>query len=157
ETVRLWDAATGKSLRQIAVPGAPTQCLAFSPDGTALAAGEADVPRPPRADGVQDPPGVPKVRLVDGVTRRELRQPFDLRGSAGEGFSTPLPDGKAMTAPRSVSVGRVAFSADGKLLAAAATSGGSSSLDHTIQVWEVETGRLLCRIEGLPVRDQVCR
>jgi RNA polymerase sigma factor (sigma-70 family) len=154
DTVRLWDAATGRSLRQVAVPGAPAQCLAFSPDGTALAVGEADERRPPRADGVLDPPGVPKVRLVDVVTGRELRKPFDLAGSAGEGFATPLPDGKVMTAPRSVSVGRVAFSADGKLLAAAATSGGSSSSDNTIQVWEVETGRVLCRLEGLP---RTCR
>jgi WD40 repeat protein len=164
-TVRLWDAdrtstipgRLGKSLRQVAVPGVPAQCLAFSPDGTALAVGEADPRLPPRADGVQDPPAVPKVRLLDVGTRRELRKPFDLPGTAGEGFSTPLPDGKVLTAPRSVSVGRVAFSADGKLLAAAARSGGSSSSDHTIQVWEVETGQVLCRLAGLPIRDEVCR
>jgi WD40 repeat protein len=158
DTVRLWDAATGKWLRQVAVRlRGPAQCLAFSPDGTALAVGEEDARRPPRADGVLDPAGVPKVWLLDAVTGRELRKPFDLPGSAGEGFATPLPDGKVMTAPRSVSVCRVAFAADGKLLAAAATSGGSSSSDHTIQVWEVETGQVLCRLERLPIRGQSYR
>jgi WD40 repeat protein len=155
-TVRLWDAATGKSLRQLAVPGVPVQCLAFSPDGTALAVGEADRRLPPRADGVQDPAAVPKVRLLDVGSGRELRKPFDLPGTAGEGFATRLPGGKVVTAPRSVSVGQVAFSADGKLLAAAATSGGSSSSDLTIEVWEVETGRVLCRLEGLPGRAESC-
>jgi dipeptidyl aminopeptidase/acylaminoacyl peptidase len=165
DTIRLWDAdrtskipgRLGKSLRRFAMPGAPAQSLAFAPDGKALAVGEADEHRPPRADGVLDPAGVPKVRLLDVVTGRELRKPFDLPGSAGEGCAAHLPDGTIVTAPRSVSVGRVAFSADGKLLAAAARSGGSSSLDHTIQVWEVETGQVLCRLEGLPVRDEVCR
>src|SRR5262249_17498693 len=42
ETVRLWEAGTGKELRRLQVREGPVlevQCAAFSPDGKALAAG----------------------------------------------------------------------------------------------------------------------
>jgi WD40 repeat protein len=38
-TVRLWDAATGKVLREIITPDAPVSCLRFGPDGRTLFAG----------------------------------------------------------------------------------------------------------------------
>jgi RNA polymerase sigma factor (sigma-70 family) len=127
-TIRVRDVATGKPLRQFAAPGV-VETFAFSPDGKALAV----------ADGERLQPGkTPTVYLVDAVTGRELRQPFDLPPSPAEpGRPAPL-----------VYVGQVAFSADGKVLAAATTG---SSRDQALQVWEVETGQVLCRLERLPL------
>jgi len=140
DTIRLWDVVTGTSNRQFATQKPHAASLAFSPDGKTLAVGDGDL---------RDHPGAPMVRLLDSVTGRELRKPFELPCAARD------PD-RFLGVHR---VGRVAFSADGKVLAAATTSGGPSGTDHTIQVWEVITGKVLCRLKEVPVRpgEQSCR
>lgn len=45
-SVRVWDADSGESLRQIADLGQPALALAFAPDGQALAVATGDVTRP---------------------------------------------------------------------------------------------------------------
>src|SRR5690242_2225328 len=58
KTIRLWDAATGKELRQLKGHEGTVACVAFSPDGKTLVSGSQDG----------------TVRLWDAVTGKELRQ-----------------------------------------------------------------------------------
>jgi RNA polymerase sigma factor (sigma-70 family) len=139
-TLRLWNTATGKSLLQVETTLPHLASLAFAPDGKTLAVGDADV---------RDHGSVPRVRLLDALTGRELRKPFELPGTVGDQPNTWRTD----------RVGRVAFSADGKRLAAATSNGGPTGTDHAIQVWDLETGQVLCRLEKVPVRggEDHCR
>jgi RNA polymerase sigma factor (sigma-70 family) len=143
--IRIWDTATGKELRQLAIPtkkgskdsleGIST--LAFSPDGKTLAsAGQ---------DGV--------ARLWDPATGKELRSmPMGMRSGGGDlAFST---DGKTLA------VGMNAIHlfdvASGKDLLASTGHGGAvyasalapdgrtiatASQDGTIIAWDAVTGR----------------
>jgi RNA polymerase sigma factor (sigma-70 family) len=139
-TLRLWNTATGKSLLQVETTLPHLANLAFATDDKTLAVGDADV---------RDHASVPRVRLLDALTGQELRKPFELPGTVGARPGTWS----------SERVGRVAFSADGKRLAAATSSGSAPGTDHAIQVWEVETGQVLCRLEKVPVRggEDHCR
>jgi hypothetical protein len=119
-TLRFWDVVTGKRIRQFAMPeGVVIERLAFSPDGKTLAVGA----------GHSRPPRTPKVYLLDVTTGRELRKPFKLPENAPE------------------HLGQISFSADGRTLAAATMAPGFWDKTQTIQVWEVATGRALCRLE----------
>src|SRR5262249_10751129 len=133
-TILFWDVVTGKLIPRQALHEATYANLAFSPDGKTLAIGDGDLGL------VEDPRKlrkVPTVRLLDAVTGRDLRKPFDLPEAASSRDRSP----------RWVSMGQVAFSADGQVLAAAVSSTSRQGTDPTIQVWEVATGRVLCRLE----------
>src|SRR5262249_52950627 len=102
KAVWLVDVDTGKSIRQLALTKVSVERLAFAPDGKVLAVG----------DGLflQAPKGKPPViRLVDAVTGRELRQPLELPETAAA----------LKQSSRIVEMGTLAFSADGRILAAA--------------------------------------
>jgi RNA polymerase sigma factor (sigma-70 family) len=131
--IRFWDVVTGKLIRQLALRGGYAASLAFAPDGKTLAVTDGEL-------GLVDhlkPGKVPTARLLDAVTGQELRKPFELSEAASSRDRSP----------RWVSVGPVAFSGDGKVLAAAVSSTSRLGTDPTIQVWEAATGRVRCRLE----------
>src|SRR5262249_45948367 len=75
--------------------------------------------------------------LVDAVTGRELRRPFELPETAA-----------AREQPsRIIEMGTIAFSADGTILAAALNSAGNWGRQYALQVWELGSGQVLCRLE----------
>jgi RNA polymerase sigma factor (sigma-70 family) len=98
DAVLVWDAATGKRLRRVHVPGGTAEA-ALSPDGAVLAV---------VAEG-------PAVALYEPATGKELRK----------------------LAVKAHSVSALAFSADGKTLAARAGAAG------VIQLWDVASGKPL--------------
>ncbi len=145
-TIRLWDAATGKHLRQIEGHTWWVMAVAFSPDGKTLVSGGADgtplrlwdagigkemrqfsgVPGIVRSvafspDGrtVVSAGGDNTLRLWEMATGQEVRR---LKGHEGETYS-------------------VAFSPDGKKL----VSGG---LDKTLRLWETDSGKEIRRFTG---------
>ena len=139
-TVKLWDADTGRELRTI-VTGI-VHSVAFSPDDKTLASGGEDT-----------------IKLWEVATGRELRRFGHAGGIHSVAFSG---DGKTLASGTSdtiklweVATGRelrtltghskfinsMAFSADGKTVA-------SGSMDHTIKLWEAATGRELHTLAG---------
>jgi WD40 repeat protein len=128
---RLWDARTGRVVRELPVKDVTR--LAFSPDSRTLATGGAN---PPLA-----PAGEPdyRVRLWDVATG----------GQVGEfqGLSHGPADQRA--------VGSLAFSPDGRLLAAGfgnPSNFGSPQYDQVVKVWDVGSAR---EVKTLPVRSSV--
>jgi RNA polymerase sigma factor (sigma-70 family) len=145
--VRLTDAATGKTIRELPGPG-HVASVAFAPDGKSLAAAGHD--------------GQGKtVRVWDAATGKELHAPSVNPGVRAIAFS---PDSKTLagvgTSDRKlhlweVATGKevrqiaghehdvlcVAFSGDGKTLA-------SGSHDGTLRLWDTATGKELGRIKG---------
>jgi hypothetical protein len=136
-TIQFWDVGAQKKLREFTLSKVLTQSLAFAPDGKTLAVGDGNLGRE-----VQEGK-VPTVRLVDAITGQERRPPFELpETAAAQRHASRIIHMNPM----------IAFSADGTVLAAAATSGGNWGVEHVLQVWHVETGRLLCRLERVSNR-----
>jgi WD40 repeat protein len=108
----LWDTRTWKEVATREMPGGPVVAIAFGPDGKTLATVVSELKRDDRWR-----PRLPEVKLWDVPTLEE-RVAFH-----------------GLTAPK---INSLAFSSDGRLLAAAAKEerGGCS------KVWEVATGKL---------------
>jgi WD40 repeat protein/serine/threonine protein kinase len=128
---RLWDARTGRPVR--ALPVKDVTCLAFSPDSRTLATGGANHPVPPA--------GEPDflVRLWDVATG----------GPLGE-FQGPSHGDAHQRA-----VGSLAFSPDGRLLAAGFGNPlifVSPKYDQVVKVWDVRSAR---EVKTLPVPSTV--
>lgn len=143
KTIRVWDAADGRELFAIPAGVSSLQDVAFSPDGTLVAAGSSHF-----------------VKLWSVADGREIRS---LQGEPGSVVSSVAfsPDGKLLAvgdgsgtlAFWSVAEGQrvriirefiwpvdsVAFSPDGKVIAAA------SWFDHTIKLWELDLDNVLVR------------
>lgn len=145
--VRLWDVASGKEIRSFQAPGI-VDGVRYSPDGKTIAA---------RSDG--------RSILVWGVKSRKLLHRF---AGYGGGFAYPMafsPDGKKLLAAQVTglqvwetatgkelfpasgireSIGKLAYSADGRTMA---TENG----EGTIRIWDTATYRELRRFGGKQV------
>jgi WD40 repeat protein len=163
DTVRLWDAATGRELR--AVKGA-WHCLDYSPDGKCLLAPTAEpgcvaalwdattgrqvrtypgeVPDHPNDDlrAVAFSPDGRRVACVRGgwydFTRRGGVHVWDAAGGAALWAITSTEDGYF----------DAAFSPDGRLLAAARAPHYEATSPGEVVVWEAATGKEVLKLRG---------
>jgi WD40 repeat protein len=115
-TLRLWEAVTGKEIYYIDLKSG-VMALAFSRDGTKLAAGCADR----------------TVRLFERATGKERWR------TRGHGEATPG-KGYDISGGGQRGVSSLVFTTDAGTL----ISGG---YDGTVRLWEVDTGKEVCRFE----------
>jgi WD40 repeat protein/tetratricopeptide (TPR) repeat protein len=129
-SVRLWDAATGRLVREVSAGEKDrVTSVAFSPSDNRLL-----------AVGYGGPAGVSYVALWDIDTAAEQAR---LTGA------TDLPDYQAQE--RTWQVGALAFSPDGKYLVAGFGSRPNMSpflYRNTLKVWDVATRRVIRRLNG---------
>ena len=148
--VRLWDAATGRHVRDIKMGyGSGVYALAVCPDGRTIATAQERGPkhidlwdlatgrRLNRLEGHND-----TVKCVayapDGLTLASGGDDFEIRLWDPSGSRTI-----ATLSGHTAAVEALAFSPDGKLLA-------SQGLDNTVRIWDTATGRVVKVHEGVP-------
>ena len=153
QTVRLWDAATGRPQRTLPASGR-LKGLAFSPDGTLLAAGTGPMSEP----GQVDTWGA--VQVWEAATGRERVRLEDLNARVysvvfspnGEALAAASGDGTirlwdtATWQPRTTltdtaEVWCLAFSPDGSMLA-------SGNKDKMVRLWDVAAGKQRVALPG---------
>jgi WD40 repeat protein len=121
-TLRLYEAATGKELRQLGEKqdNVVINTLAFSPDGKILATRAAD--------------SAPSIRLWDVESGKELRHFGELPARVGQSiYISNTGSGN--------SCATIAFSADGAVLAEALPT-------NTVRLWDVNSGKEIPLIAG---------
>ena len=147
-TIRLYEFATGKLVREIHSPYSRVDLLVYSRDGNTLFA-QVGIPRPPLGDGSEraghDPAAI---RAWDVATGKERRTGLD---GAGAGHIAISPDGRTLALSSSLreaatggervglgghshAVVAVAFSPDGRTVA-------TGSMDGTVRLWDLLSGK----------------
>jgi WD40 repeat protein len=161
-TVRLWDAQTGRLLRELTGLNAVVYSAAFSPDGRFLAAGDG-------VWGTDSGPTKPGTVAVWDVKTRKLR--FRLTGHRSIVYRVLFsPDGKRLATssgdrtvrlwdagtgkPLAVFTGfadavyDVAYSPDGKRLATAEGDYFQSTVPAVVRILDAQSGKLLQTLTG---------
>ncbi len=150
-TIRLWDVATGKELPQSRRDGGPLVCAVLSADGKTLAAGHRDGgvrlwdagTGKPLREVVHESSAVVAVALSpagDLLAARTLDGAVNLYETAtGKPRhalvpTTPRAGGALSSPPAADNAASLAFSPDGKLLAAVDAAGA-------VTVWDADTGK----------------
>jgi RNA polymerase sigma factor (sigma-70 family) len=164
QTVRFWDVATMRELRQTQTPNATWGCLIFSPDGRKLALAQGQAPNSPAPA-----PAILDVATGKEILRLECPPPAPGAPEASEEFVAFSPNGKTLAtigkrqdtvirlwdAATGKLIGRcggptdcilwysLAFSPDGRLVAA-----GPFDHDDTVHLWELATFQEVARLQG---------
>ena len=146
KTVRLWDAASGREVRQLEGHTAQVASVAFSPDGATLASGSGEIRLWDVASGRPitffAPPGmlVPIVSKVifadDGAVIVAAHGPDIRLWDVASGRELLLIEDESQTG----SLNDIALSRDATLVAAAR--------GPVVQLWDARTGALLRTLEG---------
>ena len=129
QALRVWHVLTGEEVESFDID---VHCLAFSPDGTCIAAGcgRRDV----KMDGRDGRDGCYNIRVINLELAKNSDPPHLFVSSEGE--SILLLKGEVWPSPfegHGGLVSSLSYSADGKQIA-------SCSDDWTIRVWDVSTG-----------------
>jgi WD40 repeat protein len=143
-TVWLWDASTGGKPLTLKGHTQPVQNVAFSPDGKWLFSGSNDL----SARGWDAATGK-ELHTLTGHTREVSRVAVSPDGkwlATGSDAEALLWDTKTFKDPRRLSApaGWLAFTPDGDTLLTAAHH-NPTGLDHTVNRWDVATGKPLGR------------
>ncbi|KAK0731912.1 quinon protein alcohol dehydrogenase-like superfamily [Lasiosphaeris hirsuta] len=145
ETIRIWDAKSGKEVRKLEGHSGWVSSVAFSPDGSRIASGSWD-----ETIRIWDAKSGKEVRKLEGHSNWVSSVAFSPDGSriaSGSADETiRIWDAKSGKEVRKLEghsgwVSSVAFSPDGSRIA-------SESADKTIRIWDAKSGKEVRKLEG---------